>query len=59
MSPRQAKMADALLPGGRDVPFGEIEVTLARIVRDGRKRKRGPARALTATVIVVGKPRTA
>lgn len=56
MSPRQAKMADGLLPGGRDVPFAEIEVTLARIVRDGRKRKRGPARALTATVIVVGKP---
>lgn len=56
MSPRQAKMADGLLPAGRDVPFAEIEVTLARIVRDGRKRKRGPARALTATVIVVGKP---
>ena len=56
MSPRQAKMTEALLPDGRDVPFGEIEVTLARIVRDGRKHKRGPARALTATVIVVGKP---
>src|SRR5687767_2734550 len=49
-------MAEGLLPGGRDVPFAEIEVTLARIVRDGRRRRRGPARALTATVIVVGKP---
>jgi hypothetical protein len=56
VSPRQAKIAEALLPGGRDVPFAEIEVTLARIVREGLKRKRGPARALTATVIVVGKP---
>lgn len=56
MSPRQAKMAEGLLPGGRDVPFAGIETTLARIVRDGRRRKRGPARALTATVIVVGKP---
>ena len=56
MSPRQTKVADGLLPGGRDVPFAEIEVTLARIVRDGRRRRRGPARALTATVIVVGKP---
>jgi glucose-6-phosphate dehydrogenase-like protein OpcA len=52
----KAKMAEDLLPGGRDVPFGEIEVTLARLVRDGDRRKRGPARALTATVIVVGKP---
>jgi glucose-6-phosphate dehydrogenase assembly protein OpcA len=45
---------DVLLPSGRDVPFAEIEVTLARMVRDGRRRKGGPARALTATVIVVG-----
>lgn len=51
-----AKMVDGLLPGGHDVPFADIEVTLARIVRDGGTRKRGPARALTATVIVVGKP---
>jgi len=56
MSPRQARMAEGLLPGGQDVAFAEIEVTLARIVRDGSRRKRGPARALTATVIVVGKP---
>lgn len=55
MSPRPAKVATGLLPGGHDVPFAEIEVTLARIVRDGRRR-RGPARALTATVIVVGRP---
>jgi glucose-6-phosphate dehydrogenase assembly protein OpcA len=50
------RIADDLLPGGHDVPFAEIEVTLARLVRDGRRRKRGPARAATATVIVVGKP---
>jgi hypothetical protein len=55
VSPRELKVADGLLPGGRDVAFAEIEVTLARIVRDGG-RQRGPARALTATVIVVGKP---
>lgn len=46
--------AGELLPSGRDVPFSEIEVTLARMVRDGGRRKRGPARALTATVIVIG-----
>ena len=50
------KVADGLLPGGQDVPFAEIEVTLARLVRDGSRRTRGPAKALTATVIVVGKP---
>jgi glucose-6-phosphate dehydrogenase assembly protein OpcA len=48
-----AKAASALLPGGRDVPFAEIEATLARLVRDGRRRRRSPARALTATVVVV------
>ena len=47
-------MSAVLLPAGRDVPFAEIEVTLARLVRDGRPRKGAPARALTATVIVVG-----
>ena len=46
--------ADRLLTAGRDVPFSDIEVTLARLVRDGRRRKRAPARALTATVIVIG-----
>jgi hypothetical protein len=50
------KMAEGLLRGGHDVPFAEIEATVARLVRDGRRRKRGPGRALTATVIVVGKP---
>ena len=50
------RIAADLLPGGEDVPFAEIEVTLARLVREGRRRKRGPARAATATVIVVGKP---
>ena len=46
--------SEGLLPSGRDVAFSEIEVTLARLVRDGRRRKRAPARALTATVIVIG-----
>lgn len=46
--------ADSPLPSGHDVPFSEIEVTLARLVRDPRGRKRPPARALTATVIVIG-----
>jgi hypothetical protein len=55
VSARAAKIPKSLLPGGRDVPFAEIEVTLARLVRDGR-RKRAPARAATATVIVIGKP---
>jgi hypothetical protein len=55
VSGSEPKVAAGLLPGGRDVPFADIEVTLARLVRDGR-RKRGPARAATATVIVVGKP---
>ena len=43
-----AKVASGLLPAGKDVPFSEIEVTLARLVRDGGGRKRSPARALTA-----------
>lgn len=46
--------ADGLLPAGEDVPFSEIEVTLARLVRNPLGRKRPPARALTATVIVIG-----
>ena len=46
--------ADRLLPSGRDVKFADIEVTLARLVPDGRPRKGAPARALTATVIVIG-----
>jgi len=46
--------AAGLLPSGQDVQFSEIEVTLARVVREGRRRKRGPARALTATVVVIG-----
>lgn len=46
--------ADALLPDGRDVPFAEIEATLARLVRDGHGRPGAPARSLLATVIVVG-----
>src|SRR5919198_1679175 len=45
-----------LLPGGREVAFAEIERTLSRLVQDGRRRTRTPARALTATVVVVGEP---
>jgi len=51
-----AKMIDGLLPSGRDVAFAEIEATLARIVSGGRRHNRPPARALLATVIVVGPP---
>ena len=51
-----AKTSGVLLPAGRDVPFAEIEVTLARLVRHGSGRKGAPARALTATVIVVAPP---
>jgi hypothetical protein len=43
-----------LLPDGRDVPFSEIEATLARLAGEGRRRKGTPTRALTATVVVVG-----
>lgn len=46
---------ESLLPNGTDVPFSDIEATLARLVRD-RRRRRAPSRALTATVIVVGPP---
>jgi len=45
-----------LLPGGREVPFAEIEATLSRLVQDGRRRSRAPARALIATVVVVAEP---
>jgi glucose-6-phosphate dehydrogenase assembly protein OpcA len=49
-------LPDQLLPGGREVSFAEIEGTLSRLVQDGRRRSRAPARALTATVVVVGEP---
>ena len=39
MSPRHEKPVAALLPGGHDVTFAEIEVTLARLVRDGRRTR--------------------
>ncbi|PYR94890.1 MAG: hypothetical protein DMF84_02505 [Acidobacteria bacterium] len=45
-----------LLPGAKEVPFAEIEGTLSRLVQDGRRRSRAPARSLTATVVVVGEP---
>jgi glucose-6-phosphate dehydrogenase assembly protein OpcA len=39
----------ALLPEGTEVPFAELDVTVARLVR-----RRRTARALTATVVVIG-----
>lgn len=45
---------EGLLPTGHDVPFSEIEATLARLVREAPRRRRAPVRALTATVIVIG-----
>ena len=45
-----AKAADSLLQHGREVPFADIEATLARLTRDGR-RSHPAARALTATVV--------
>lgn len=45
-----------LLPGGKEVPFAQIESTLSSLVQDGRRRTRSPARALIATVVVVGDP---
>lgn len=49
-------MIDGLLPTGHDVPFAEIEAAFARLAQDGRRRRRAHARALVATVIVVGPP---
>lgn len=46
-------IASGLLPSGSDVPFAQIEATLARLVRDEGGRQR-PARALMGTVIVIG-----
>jgi hypothetical protein len=45
---------DSLLPNGIDVPFSKIETTLAQLARGGRRKAGGPARAFTATVVVVG-----
>jgi hypothetical protein len=45
--------ADALLPDGMDVPFSDIEATVARLAGAGGTRKRS-ARALMATLVVVG-----
>src|SRR6516225_7348401 len=52
----RGKMIDGLLPSGHDVPFAEIEAAFARLAHDGRRHRGGPARALVATVIVVGPP---
>jgi hypothetical protein len=43
-----------LLPGATEVAFAEIELTVARLVQGGRRRSRAPARALIATIVVVG-----
>jgi hypothetical protein len=49
------KLIDGLLPSGRDVKFSEIEAAFARLAHD-RRRRHSNARALIATVIVVGPP---
>lgn len=46
-------IASGLLPTGSEVPFAQIEATLARLVRDDAGRQR-PARALMGTVVVIG-----
>ena len=43
-----------LLPNGVDVPFSKIESTLTLLARGGRRNAGAPARAFTATVVVVG-----
>jgi glucose-6-phosphate dehydrogenase assembly protein OpcA len=43
-----------LLPAAAEVRFAEIEITIAHLTGDGGRRSRGPARALIATVVVVG-----
>lgn len=48
------QMIDGLLPMGHDVPFADIPSMFLKLARD-RRRKR-PAHALMATVIVVGSP---
>jgi glucose-6-phosphate dehydrogenase assembly protein OpcA len=48
-----SKDTAALLPAGAEVAFVEVELTLARMVGH-RRTTRGPARALTATVVVIG-----
>jgi glucose-6-phosphate dehydrogenase assembly protein OpcA len=49
------KVIDGLLPSGHDVPFAGIEAAFDKLAHD-RRRRRAPARALMATVIVVGPP---
>src|SRR5215467_3847196 len=49
------KLIDGLLPSGHDVKFSEIEAAFARLAHD-RRRRRANARALIATMIVVGPP---
>ncbi len=49
-----AKPIAQLLPAGKEVLFAEIEMVMSRLLSDGRGRGRAPARALIATVVVVG-----
>ena len=44
---------DELLPGGLELPFGEIEKTFARLAAERQADRAAPV-ALTATVVVVG-----
>jgi hypothetical protein len=45
---------EPLLPGGREVPFSQVETTLARIIRDGEERGHSLARGATGTVVATG-----
>src|SRR5262245_20215811 len=49
-------MATGLLPSGVDVPFADIEATLARFMRGDARGQKGPARALMCTVVVIAAP---
>jgi hypothetical protein len=44
---------EALLPGGLELPFAEVEGTLARLAAEERARRPAPV-ALTATIVVIG-----
>jgi len=49
-------LMNRLLPDGTNVSFSEIDVTVLRLAKGPHGRGRAPARALIATVVVVGSP---
>ena len=49
-----AKQSAQLLPAGKEVVFAEIEIVMSHLVYGDHRRGRMPARALIATVVVVG-----